>query len=102
MLNTDAKYEYVKSLLVERMSKYHRESFQLQRLYSIIHETAQTESYVTFDYSEFRDMFIKECVNGKIPNRKFEIVKEGFLDFKGKVPYAKVHVTIEPKRKVKA
>jgi hypothetical protein len=37
MLNED-QYNYVKDILVDRMSKYRRNSFRLDRLYAIIED----------------------------------------------------------------
>lgn len=99
MLN-EAQYDYVKGLLVERMSKYRRNSFRLDRLYNIIHEQTNSESYVTFTYDDFYKMFQAECVSGKIPYRKFSISEEGFLDKKKKYPYA--NVSVEVLKKVKS
>lgn len=97
MLNED-QYNYVKDILVDRMSKYRRNSFRLDRLYVIIEDKTNSDSYVSFEYSEFRDMFKKECVDGHIPNREFSIVEEGYLDAHERYPYAKVTVKVFPKK----
>ena len=99
MLDNSAKYDYVKDVLLKRMSRYRRNSFKLQRLYNIIQEQVNDEAYISFSYNEFREMFIEEYVNGNIPLRKFEIVEEGFLDRLDRLPYAIVHVTVFPKKK---
>lgn len=91
MLNR-SQYDYVKDILVERMSKYHRKSFQLQRLYENILEKTETEAYIQFDYDEFKKMFVAEIVQNKKINRNFRIVEEGFLDRKHKYPYAIINV----------
>lgn len=100
MLDSESKYDYVKEILVGRMSKYRRNSFKLERLYDIIHSKTEEEAYVDFTYQEFYDMFKKECINGNIPLRKFEIAEEGFLDKKKKFPYAVIHVEVLSKKKV--
>lgn len=94
MLDTASKYDYVKDILVTRMSKYRRNSFQLQRLYEIIREQTCLTAYVDFSYKEFRDMFQKECVDGNIPYRQFKVVNEGFLDKKQHFPCATVEVKV--------
>lgn len=99
MLDTESKYNYVKDILVGRMSKYRRNSFKLERLYDIIHEITDREAYIDFSYQEFYDMFKKECVHGNIPLRIFEIAEEGFLDKKQRYPYAVIHVTVLSKKK---
>lgn len=88
------QYEYVKNLLIDRVSGYKRSSFQLQRLYDSFSEEIKDTAYIEFTYSDFRDLFIKECVNGKIPKRIFKISEEGFLDKKHRYPYAKISVLI--------
>lgn len=104
MLKTQDQYDYVKNLLVTRMSGYRRNSFKLQRLYEIISTTVENQAYVDISYKEFYDMFVKECVNGNIPDHKFTIVEEGFLDKKKNYPYANIQVDFQytPKRKRKA
>lgn len=104
MLKTPEQYDYVKNLLVGRMATYRRNSFKLQSLYEIIAETASSQAYVDFSYQEFYDMFVKECVNGNIPDHKFSIEEEGFLDAKKNYPYARIKVeyTYVPKRKRRA
>lgn len=101
MLKTQDQYDYVKDLLVTRMSNYRRNSFKLQRLYEIISTQANDKAYIQFSYKEFYDMFVKECVNGNIPDHTFKILEEGFYDNYERVPYANVHVdfTYVPKRK---
>lgn len=99
----DSQYKYVKDILVDRMSRYRRSSFQLQRLYEIISKGVEEDGYFTFPYEDFYNMFTKECINGNIPNRKFSISEEGFLDKKKRYPYANIHVEVLPKnRKIKA
>lgn len=101
MLQTSEQYDFVKDLLVTRMSNYRRNSFKLQRLYEIISTQARDKAYIQFSYKEFYDMFVKECVNGNIPNHTFKILNEGFYDNFGRVPYADIHVDFVyvPKRK---
>lgn len=101
LLDTEERYNYVKNILVTRMSGYRRNSFKLQRLYEIISETANDQAYIEFSYKEFYDMFVKECVNGNIPDHSFKIVEEGYLDSHQQYPYANIHVdfTYVPKRK---
>lgn len=93
MLNTE-QYNYIKDILVDRMSKYRRTSFQLQRLYEIMLEKIESEAYISFSYDDFRNMFINECVIKSIPKHKFKIEEEGYLDKKQKYPYANVKVEI--------
>ena len=102
MLDNTEKYNYVKNILVERMSKYRRDSFKLERLYEIIQDTTDQEAYITFTYDEFYNMFKKEVINGAIPYRKFSIVKEGFLDKKCRYPFAHIHVDVLSKNKKKS
>lgn len=85
------------------MTNYRRNSFKLQRLYEVISEDAETKAYISFSYQEFYDMFVKECINGKIPRHRFIIKEEGFLDPKGKFPYANIQVDFDrfSKRKQK-
>ena len=89
---TEDQYNVVKEMLVERMSKYRRNSFKLRQLYEIMSNEAREKAYIDFTYQEFREMFIKECVNGNIPRHKFTIAEEGFLDRKNRVPYANIKV----------
>ena len=88
------QYEFVKNLLVERMTKYRRNSFKLQQLYDIILDEVREKAYIDFTYQEFYDIFVKECVNGNIPKHKFTITEEGFLDAHDRYPYAKIKVEI--------
>lgn len=97
MLKNESQYDYVKEILLKRMSKYNRNSFQLERLYTIIHDQTQADAYIQFSYKEFYDMFVKECVNGNIPNHKFSIASEGFLDKKKKYPFANIRVDYIPR-----
>lgn len=70
-------------------------------MYEIISETANDQAYINFSYQEFYDMFVKECVNGNIPDHTFKIVEEGYLDVNEKYPYANIQVDFNyvPKRK---
>lgn len=97
MLNNE-QYNYVKEILIDRMSKYRRNSFQLQRLYEILLEKLEAETYITFSYDEFKNIFMKEVIQGNIPNHRFTILEEGYLDKKQKYPYANIGVEVFPKR----
>ena len=97
LLDTQDKYDYVKNILVKRMSGYRRNSFKLESLYKIIRDSTESDAYITFSYQEFYNMFKKECIDGNIPYRKFSISKEGFLDKKQKYPYAAIHVEVSPR-----
>lgn len=104
MLKNESQYNYVKDILVSRMSGYRRNSFKLRRLYSIIAEKANDEAYIDFSYEEFYEMFVKECINGNIPDHKFAIAEQGYLDYSKKQPYHNISVdfTYVPKRKRRA
>jgi hypothetical protein len=101
LLQTAEQYNYVKEMLVTRMSNYRRGSFKLQNLYEILAEKASTNAYIDISYQEFRNMFEKECIKGNIPNHTFTIAEEGYLDKKKRFPYANVQVSFvyTPKRK---
>lgn len=101
MLKNQAQYDYVKNILVERMSGYRRKSFKLQRLHEIIADTVETQAYIHLEYPEFRDMFVKECIVNKIPDHTFTIAEEGYLDKRQRYPYAEILVDYRyvPKRK---
>lgn len=98
MLNNE-QYNFVKDILVDRMSRYRRNTFQLQRLYEILLEKLESETYISFSYEEFRNMFMKEIIQGNIPNHKFSILEEGYLDKKQKYPYANIGVEVFSKKK---
>lgn len=93
MLN-NAQYDYVKNILIEKMSRYRRKSFQLQRLYENILLKTEEEAYIQFDYDDFKKMFIAECVQNKNLDHNFTIVEDGYLDKKQKYPYTTINVEV--------
>lgn len=100
MFKTQEQYDYVKNILVTRMSNYYRPQFKLRKLYEIISEKTSDEAYFSFDYSDFYKMFVEECINKEIPNHKFKITDEGYLDVRQRIPYANIAVDFKyiPKR----